>query len=91
MHNEPKDLIGPKARVCLALILIYPSLLTGIILKLTVNVKLEFAVLIITMLMAYVTALIISDYTWLRTTPDIKKRRTDIYLLKDLLHLNIKD
>lgn len=77
--------LGTKAKVCIISLILYPTFLTYIILRSNdINILIQLICLILTMFMAYIMAVIIQDYIYVKKRADKSECRHDVQLLAPL-------
>ena len=83
-------MIGPKTKVCTVLLLLFPSFLTYLVLEGPQRNAVQALALVATVIMSYITVVLIQDYYWLKSHPSTKGLRRDIHLFKPLVNKKSK-
>lgn len=78
-------MVGPKTKACTILLILYPSFLTYLILDGPQRLYMQVIALVTTVLMSYITIVLVQDYFWLKSHPVTKNQRKDIHLFKPLV------
>lgn len=79
-------MVGPKTKACTILLILYPSFLTYLILDGQQRLYMQVIALVSTVVMSYVTIVLIQDYFWLKSHPNMQKQRKDIHLFRPLVN-----